>query len=599
MREKIAGRLLLTDESFRELLPVVFEFFGVADPTRPPARMDPEAKQRQLFAVLRKEVREGAVAGQLVAMIEDLHWMDSGSEAFLEQWVEAIAGSRAMLIVTFRPEYRASWSSKSYYRQIPLAPLGPEAVRELLADLLGADPSTDGLARTIHERTGGNPFFTEEVVQSLIESGALEGTRGNYKLVRPIEQVNVPPTVQAILAARVDRLGEREKNILQAAAVIGKDFSEPVLQRVLGEIGKSALSETDLRASLNLLKEAEFIYEQSLYPVAEYTFKHPLTQEVAMRSQLQELRRRTHAAVARALEEAHADRLDEKAALLAHHYEQSGETLVAARWHRRAAEWAGITNATEGLRHWERVRSLVRTLPQTSETSQLGASACLGTLDVGWRLGTPTAEATGIFEEGRRLAEESGDLRTLAALNGVYACVLGLVGGASDEYLRYSREATLLADQTNDQGLQLAERSFLAFACLFAGRLLEGIEACDSAFRRLPAQAALGAEFTGYSPFLGILNAQAWMLARLGRLNEATAVCERAEHLARVHGDSEVLTWLQLTRIEMDICCADGVAARGHARYALETSKKSATPQAHMAGLLAAGDRASAQLRVG
>ncbi len=589
VREKIAGRLLLTDESFRELLPVVFEFFGVPDPQRPVPRMDPEAKQRQLFAVLRKEVREGNVASQLVTLIEDLHWMDAGSEAFLEQWVDAIAGSCSLLLVNFRPEYHAAWTSKSYYRQIPLAPLGAEAVRELLADLLGADASIDGLAKAIHERTGGNPFFTEEVVQSLIESGALEGTRGSYRLVRPIERVQVPPTVQALLAARIDRLGEREKEVLQAAAVIGKDFAEPILQRVVGEIGRSPISETDLRAALRVLKDAEFIYEQSLYPVAEYAFKHPLTQEVALRSQLQDRRRRTHAAVARALEEAYADRLDETAALLAHHHEEADEALDAARWHRRAAEWAGITNATEGLRHWERVRSLVRTLPQTSETSQLGASACLGTLGVGWRLGTPTAEAAGIFEEGRRLAEESGDLRTLAALNGVYACVLGLVGGASDEYVRYSREATQLAEQTNDQGLQLAERSFLAFACVTAGRLLEGIEACDSAFQRLPADPALGAEFTGYSPFLGILCAQAWMLCRLGRLNEATAVCERAEHLARVHGDSEVLTWLQLPRIEMDICCADEVAARGHARYALETSQKSATPEAHMAGLLVLG----------
>ena len=138
VREKIAGRLLLTDESFRDLLPVVFEFFGVPDPQHPVPRMDPEAKQRQLFAVLRKEMREGNVASQLVTLIEDLHWMDAGSEAFLEQWVDAIAGSRSLLLVTFRPEYHAAWTSKSYYRQIPLAPLGAEAVRELLADLLGA-----------------------------------------------------------------------------------------------------------------------------------------------------------------------------------------------------------------------------------------------------------------------------------------------------------------------------------------------------------------------------------------------------------------------------------------------------------------------------
>ena len=359
------------------------------------------------------------------------------------------------------------------------------------------------------------------------------------------------------------------------------------------------MSETDLRASLSLLKEAEFIYEQSLYPVAEYTFKHPLTQEVAMRSQLQELRRCTHAAVARALEEAHADRLDEKAALLAHHYAESGETLVAARWHRRAAEWAGITNATEGLRHWERVRSLVRTLPQTSETSQLGASACLGTLGVGWRLGTPTAEAAGIFEEGRRLAEESGDLRTLAALNGVYACVLGLVGGASDEYVRYSREATLLAEQTNDQGLQLAERSFLAFACLFAGRLAEGIEACDSAFRRLPADPALGAEFTGYSPFLGILNGQSVdaLPARASQRSHSGVRAsgasgagtrrQRGAHLvaANTHRDGHLLRRRGRRPRPRPLCAGDEQKIRHPA------STHGRTP--------CAGDRASAQLRVG
>src|SRR5262249_44476705 len=167
VREKIAGRLLLTDESLRELLPVMFEFFGVTDPERPTPRMDPEAKLRQLFAVLRKEVREGKAASRLVTLIEDLHWMDAGSESFLEQWVDAIAGSRTLLIVNFRPEYHAIWAAKSYYRQIPLAPLGPEAVGAMLEDLLGHDASTEGLALSIYARTGGNPFFTEEVVQSL------------------------------------------------------------------------------------------------------------------------------------------------------------------------------------------------------------------------------------------------------------------------------------------------------------------------------------------------------------------------------------------------------------------------------------------------
>jgi adenylate cyclase len=589
VREKIAGRLVLTDESLHELLPVVFEFLGVTDPERPPLRMDPEAKLRQLFAVLRKEVREGKAANRLVTLIEDLHWMDAGSETFLEQLVEAIAGSRTLLIVNFRPEYHARWTAKSYYRQIPLTPLGPEAVRAMLEDLLGHDASIDGLAQSIYARTGGNPFFTEEVVQSLIESGALEGARGSYCLVKPIERLEVPTTVQAVLAARIDRLDEREKFVLQSAAVIGKDFSEPVLRRVVNEISYSPLSETELGLALRVLKDGDFILEQSLYPVPEYTFKHPLTLEVALHSQLRERRRRVHAAAAGALEEAHAGRLDEAAALLAHHHEEAGDASAAARWHRRAAEWAGLTNAAESLRHWERVHSLVQTLSHSSETLQLGAAACLAILNLGWRLGISTTEAAHIFEEGRYLAEESRDARTLAALHGVYGGVLGLVFGYADDCVRYSYEATRLADQTEDQGLQLAVRALLAFACTNAGRLAEGIEACDTACQRLPADPALGAEFTGYSPFLNILCFQAWMLCRLGRLNEATALCERAETLARAHEDNEVLTWLQLPRIELDVIFDNAAAAREHARSALEAAEKVATAQARMSALMGLG----------
>ncbi len=502
VREKIDGRLLLTDESFRELLPVVFEFFGVPDPQRPPPRMDPEAKQRQLFAALRKEVREGNVASQLVTLIEDLHWMDAGSEAFLEQWVEAIAGSRALLLVNFRPEYHAAWTSKSYYRQIPLAPLGPEAVRELLDDLLGADASIAGLAKAIHARTGGNPFFTEEVVQSLIESGALEGTRGSYRLVRPIERLQVPSTVQALLAARIDRLGEREKQLLQAAAVIGKDFPEPILQRVVGEIGRLPLSETDLRAALRLLKDAEFIYEQSLYPVAEYTFKHPLTQEVALRSQLQERRRRTHAAVARALEAAHADRLDETAALLAHHYEEAGEAGAAARWHRRAAEWAGLNDIKAALRHWQRVRELARQVGHGSEAAALTIVACSQALTHGFRLGASATEWAELFEEGCAAAQRAGDLAALARLNASYSAVRGNNQGIAPDWVRYAAEAVRIADRTGDAALRCGTRGYLLIGHHLSGQLREAERVCDEVIELAREDPHLGAHVAGFSPLL-------------------------------------------------------------------------------------------------
>ncbi len=371
--------------------------------------------------------------------------------------------------------------------------------------------------------------------------------------------------------------------------MIGKEFSEPVLVQVLADVAPRDAVLANVTVALCALAQAEFLYEQALYPVAEYTFKHPLTQQVAYDTLLRDRRARVHAAVARASAEIYAEKLDEKAALLAHHCEQAGDALQAALWHRRAAEWSGVTNAIEGMRHWEHVRRLLRPLPHTQETLQLGVTACVGNLNLCWRLGTPLADATEVFEEGQRLAEKAGDLRAQAALHGTYGCALGLVGGDSDDYARYSREAVRLADQTEDQGLQIAQRAFLGFGTTFAGRIAEGLESCEIACRTLPADPALGVEFTGYSPFLGIVMVQAWLLARLGRLDESTAVRERAENLARAHGDVEVLTWMQLPGMEVAILRHDPAAAHRHARSALETGARSTTPQSVFVGSFALG----------
>jgi class 3 adenylate cyclase len=185
-REKIAGRLVLLDESFREVLPLVFDVLGVPDPERPAPRMEPEARQRRLLAVVQGLMEQGAPEG-LVILLEDLHWLDPASETFLAQWAEVVGGTRALLLVNFRPEYRAEWMGRPSYQQLPLRPLGAEAIRELLGDLLGDDPSAAGLADAVHARTAGNPFFTEEIVRSLIDSGSLEGSRGSYRLVAPLE----------------------------------------------------------------------------------------------------------------------------------------------------------------------------------------------------------------------------------------------------------------------------------------------------------------------------------------------------------------------------------------------------------------------------
>jgi adenylate cyclase len=497
--------------------------------------------------------------------------------------VDAREGTHSLLLLNFRPEYRAEWMQKSWYRQIPLTPLDERASGELMASLLGEDPSIATLTRPVHMRTSGNPFFIEEVAQNLLETGHLEGERGRYRLRTAIEHLEVPSSVKSVLAARIDRLAERDKRLLQTAAVIGKDFQEPLLAAV------ADLSKDELRSSLAALRRAEFIHEQALYPVVEYAFKHPLTQEVALSSLLLERRRHVHAAVARAMELEAVDRPDESAALLAHHWEQAGEALISARWHGRAAEWAGITNASEALRHWQSARRLLHQAPQTPETVRLGVSACMGALGLSWRLGTPKEEITEVFEEGLRLADASNDVTSQAALNGIYGCFLGLVEGQSDDYCHYAGKAIRLAERTDNQGLQIAQRAFFGFGSVLAGRLREGLESCEWTFRNLPHDPELGKPYSGYSPYLGLLDVHAWILTRSGRLAEARAAIAKVEALARECGEFEIQTWLGLPNSEFAVACADAAMARAYVDISRASGERSATPQSRMISVVTQG----------
>src|SRR5262245_53267124 len=213
-RDKIAGRMLLLDETLVEGLPIMFEFLGVPDPARPAPPSGPETRHRQLLDLFRRLARARSAREPAVFLFEDLHWLDRASEEFIENLVvESVPGNRTLVILNFRPEYHAEWMKRSYYQQLPLLPLGPEAIKELFADLLGSDPSLDRLRERIQEHTGGNPFFIEETVNSLIETGVVAGARGAYHLVATADEVDLPSTVQSVLAARIDRLPDREKRI--------------------------------------------------------------------------------------------------------------------------------------------------------------------------------------------------------------------------------------------------------------------------------------------------------------------------------------------------------------------------------------------------
>jgi class 3 adenylate cyclase/tetratricopeptide (TPR) repeat protein len=561
-REKIAGRMLALDESLRDALPLLFEFLGVADPEHPAPRMDPDARRRQLFASVKRVAQARSRREPAVTLLEDLHWFDPGSEAFVEVFVEATAGTRTLLVVNFRPEFHAGWMQKSYYQQVPLLPLSVEAAGKLLHELLSTDPSLARLGNRILERTGGNPFFIEEIVQALAESGSLVGSRGAYQLVQSDADLVLPATVQAVLAARIDRLAEREKEVLQTAAVIGKEVPEPTLKRVSGAPA------ADVTNALRSLVTAEFLYEQAGHPEAQYTFKHPLTQEVAYHSQLGAHRARLHGRVARVVQELYPDKLDERAALLAHHLEHAGETLDAARWHRRAARWAGVHDHAGALRHWQRARALLATMPESQEVIRLRLGCCPQILIGLWYGGASEDEAAIIFKEGRELADRAADLRSLAFLNATYANIR-LAHGAAD-YLDYAREAARLADGVGDLRMRLVAYAALMRCLQPAGLLSEAVMRGENLLKEAGEDRSLEVFF--------VRSIQLPSLALVGRWPEAVASFQR--EIQRAHEDRQLdqLGWACAEYGDLCSSLGDAQAALDHARQGVEIAEKVGDP---------------------
>ncbi len=577
-RAKIAGAILHLDPALDDALPLLYDFLGVPDPKRPAPAIDPEARQRQLFGAFDRLRRARSARGPVVFLIEDVHWLDPGSQAFLENLVKGVPGLRVLVVTTFRPEYRAPWAHRSHYGQLPLAPLGADASRELLGELLGSHPSLDGVAELVLDRTRGNPFFIEEVVQALVEQGSIRGRREAYELAETIGEVRIPASVQAVLAARIDRLSPRDKALLQTAAVVGRQFSRRLLSAVTG------VADQDLEAALRTLVEAELIYEAAAYPEEEYTFKHALVEEVAYGSQLARRRARVHVAVAEALAALDADKLDERASLIAYHYEMGGELLEAARWNARAAGWAGFSHPVEAARHWRRVRALTGKLEQSPQAAELGMNARIMMLGFQFRLGAASEEenvpyeeeAAAVFAEAEAFAEAAGQAAVKVIVPTLYGLVCVTSGGeAIEEGYQHNAEATRLADETGDPALRAASRAPLAWALFILGRVREAAAMAADMVPIIGEDRSVGRGISITSPY-------AWcrmQIAHFGgyshRLDEGLAGLERAIDLAGEEGDLETQAWAHRhCAVFADLAGADPDVAAAHALHGLQWAEE-------------------------
>jgi class 3 adenylate cyclase/tetratricopeptide (TPR) repeat protein len=453
IREKVTGKLLTLDRAFEPTVPAFLGVLEVAVDDGNWKTLDPPQRyQRTLDAIKRLLIRESQVQPVLL-VFEDLHWVDSETQVLLDSLVEGLPTARLLLLVNYRPGYQHTWGTKSYYTQLRLDPLPPENADALLKTLLGHDASLQRLTQCLIQQTDGNPFFLEESVRTLVETKALTGEPGGYRLAKSIETIEVPATVQAVLAARIDRLPPEDKRLLQSAAVIGHEVPFPLLEAVAGE------NDEQLRRQLARLQAAEFLYETPRFPDPEYTFRHALTLEVAYQSLLRERRCSLHKRVLEELERQSAGR-DEDIELRAHHARRAELWDRAARYLYQAGE-----KAFAEARYPACVTSCQATIEALDRLGDgadrsLKLDACLEL----WSARSTTGQFEGLRELGEKaeaLARALEDQPRLAQVQLRQAQAVGLMGvipGTFESAIEKARQAFEGADPSD-----LRTRSYARF----------------------------------------------------------------------------------------------------------------------------------------
>jgi class 3 adenylate cyclase/predicted ATPase len=525
-REKVTGRVLALDRKLEDTLPYLLALLGLSGGDDALAQMDAQVRRRRTLDAIKRILLLESLNQPLMVIFEDLHWIDEETQALLSLLADSIATAKLLLLVNYRPEYSHQWNSKTYYTQLRLDPLGKESADEMLTALVGDAVEVRPLKRLIIERTGGNPFFMEETVQVLLDERALVPHGTAVRITKSLSELKIPPTVQAILAARIDRLPADEKDLLQTLAVIGKDFSLSLVREVVKK------PDDEINRMLNDLQLAEFIYEQPAGDI-EYTFKHALTQQVAYNTVLAERRRLLHRRTGAAVESLYRDRLPDHCADLAHHYSHGHEAAKAVEYLRLAAGQAVERSAySEAAADLKAAIALLDRLPTDSgrASAELALRATENTVAVvlyGWSSPQREQATERMCTLAEQLEERGLLLRGLVSLASFY----------------YTHGEPLRAYGTGRRCLELAERgsdsATRAYAAFCAGCGAEASGQFSEAASRY-AEAMLHAEQGNPRDLILPLTARSAstlqrsnILALLGQVTQAAKLAEEGLRYAR------------------------------------------------------------------
>ena len=487
---------------------LLLQMLDVPGDAAPLEQLSSQARKARTFTVLHQVILHKSQGQPLILVVENCQWIDATSAEWLAAFVERLSGAAVLLLATYRPGYHPPWLDKSYATQLALPRLTPRESLVVMQSVAQTAPLPEPLRQEIITKAAGNPFFLEELARSTIEAGSHDAV------------LTVPDTIQAVLAARIDRLPAADKQILQTAAVVGKDVPVPLLQAI------TALPEEALHDSLKSLQAAEFLYEISHLPAVTYTFKHALIQEVAYQSLLQRTRQRLHQQTAQALSERFPETVATQPELLAYHYTEAGVTELAIRYWQHAGERAEARSAhVEAIAHLTKGLELLQTLPETPTRTQ---QELMLRLALGWSLritrgnAAPAVEQT--YARARALCQQVEDTPQLgAALAG-----LGMFYFQRAEL----QTARTLAEQLLAHAQRLQDPAWLMQAHQELGHTVFHLGAFAAARSHLEQAMTFRAPRPPHAWVHG-LTRLAWALWFLGYPDQAVACIEAALACAR------------------------------------------------------------------
>jgi class 3 adenylate cyclase/tetratricopeptide (TPR) repeat protein len=509
MRNKVAGRLLDLDRELAPDLPPLLTLLDIPVEESSWQSLEPSQRRQRTFDALKRLILRECQQQPVILAVEDLHWIDSETQAFLETVIDSLAFARLLLILTYRPEYEHRWGGKTYYTQLNLDALSSEAIEEFLRNLLGDDASLIGLKEQLP--SDGNPFFLEESIRALVDTNVLQGRRGAYRLISPMPELRTPPSVQAILAARIDHLPPRERRLLHAASVVGKDVPYAILQPIAG------LAEDDLRRGLAKLREAEFLYESRLLPDIEYTFKHALTHDVAYGSLLAEQRSALHRQIVDVIERLYPDRLIEYVEQLAHHALRGELREKAVHYLRQSGLKSAARSALRDAQSWfEQALDVLSLLPESHSTLEQAVDIRFELRAVLNQLGQPRRVLERLLE-AEALAERLNDNRRRSQARVLAMHIRSMLGELDEACATGTHE--LAVAQTLDDFYLSVLIATVEMAHYFHSDYLRVVELAAELEAALP-----GARSFDNIRTWSESNLSAWLimsLAELGRFSEA------------------------------------------------------------------------------